>query len=150
MNVDAFPPVRNKATSGSGCGFTCHEEMVLQTDWVRAGWLSSPGHTAGLGQPMSSTFPPSQQPQHTEPPSKLMGSGLFPEALLFQHYTGLETSKLSSFGGTEAFSCSSHPSVTIFTLGIGGSGVTSLQSGEVQLLLHSESPWCCFHTPDMS
>lgn len=28
--------------------------------------------------------------------------------------------------------------------------MTSLQSGEGQLLLHSESPWCCFHTPGTS
>lgn len=118
--------------------------------------LSSPGQTAGLGQPVSSTFPPSQQPQHTEPPSKVMESGLFPEALLLQHYTGSETSKLSSSGGTEAFSCSSHPICDNLHLGqlvaarwppcrvVRGSSLAG------QVLLHSESPWCCFHTPGTS
>lgn len=77
--------------------------------------LSSPGQTAGLDQPVSGTFLPSQQPQHIEPPSKVMESGLFPEALLFQHYTGLETSNLSFSGGTMAFPCSSHRPVTIST-----------------------------------
>lgn len=48
MNVDAFPPVRSMETSGSGCGDTCCEEIILQTDTVgrcvaRPLLLSGPG-----------------------------------------------------------------------------------------------------------
>lgn len=123
MNVDAFPPVRSEATSGSRCGFTCHKEMILQTNMVRPGWpllCSSSAVQARLQGLASLCLAPSLPPSGLSAHSRLqvMGSGLFPEALLFQHYTGLrETSNLSSSGGTVAFSCSSHRSVTIFTSG---------------------------------
>lgn len=112
MNVDAFPPVRSMETSGSGCGYTCCEEIILQKDTVKASGPSSsalaqqsrqdglphlPGSaaaTVGLGQPVPGAFPPASHGMYSRL-QKVTESGLFPKALLFQHYTVLrETSKL--------------------------------------------------------
>lgn len=50
MNVDAFPPVRSMETSGSGCGYTCCEEQILQKEKRQSPGLYGPSSSALVQQ----------------------------------------------------------------------------------------------------
>lgn len=103
MNVDAFPPVRSMETSGSGCGYTCCEEQILQNEKRQSPGLYGPsssalaqqlrrsglqclaGNTtakAELDQPALGASPPAGCSTCSRL-QKVTESGLFPEACCF-------------------------------------------------------------------
>lgn len=159
MNVAAFPPVRSETMSGSGCGFTCHEEMVLQTDSVRAGWpllCSSSALQArlqGLASPcLAPSLPPSSLSTHSrlQKPWKVAfflrlccsstTQAWRPQTELLQRDRGVFL-LLSPI-------CD-NPHLGQWwqrgDLPAEGKGAAAWAA-----LLHSESPWCCSQTPGTS